>query len=111
MSVRLVKGFPSTSNNAIQLNTSTFIRSAATAYPEVEVVSRRLDGSLFRYTYGQAHERMQQMAKALLAATNATISAHGSPADSLTRKSAADRATARSYRLYAESPGRALSRF
>lgn len=68
MSVALVKGFPSTSNNAIQLNTSTFIRSAATAYPEVEVVSRRLDGSLFRYTYGQAHQRMRQMAKALLAA-------------------------------------------
>jgi fatty-acyl-CoA synthase len=67
MSNTIVRGFSSTSNKYVQLNTSTFIRSAATSYPEVEVVSRRSDGSLFRYNYAQAHERMRRMANALIA--------------------------------------------
>lgn len=67
MSKAIVKGFPSTSNKYAQLNTSTFIQSAARSYPEVEIVSRRLDGSIFRYNYAQAHERMCRLANALIA--------------------------------------------
>jgi len=62
----IVKGFPSTSNDDYQLNTSSFIRGAARTYPEVEVVSRRIDGSMFRYNYAEAHQRMQQLANALV---------------------------------------------
>lgn len=65
MSQKIVKGCQSTSGDDYQLNTITFIKGAARTYPEVEVVSRRLDGSLFRYTYGEAYQRMQQLANAL----------------------------------------------
>lgn len=66
MTKKIVKGCPSTSGDDYQLNTITFIRGAARTYPEVEVVSRRLDGSLFRYNYGDAYNRMQQLANALV---------------------------------------------
>ncbi len=65
MAREIVKGFPSTSDDDYQLNTSSFIRGAARTYPEVEVVSRRADGSMFRYNYAEAHQRMQQLANAL----------------------------------------------
>lgn len=65
MTMGFVKGCPSTSNDDYQLNTISFIRGAARTYPEVEVVSRRLDGGLFRYNYAKAHQRMQQLANAL----------------------------------------------
>ena len=61
----LIKGFPSTSGNDVQLNTISFAKGAARTYPEVEVVSRRIDGSLFRYNYQEAYGRIQQLAKAL----------------------------------------------
>ncbi len=66
MTTEFVKGCRSTSSDDYQLNTISFIRGAARTYPEVEVVSRRLDGSLFRYNYAEAHRRMQQLANALL---------------------------------------------
>lgn len=62
----IVKGCPSTSGDDYQLNTINFIRGAARTYPEVEVVSRRIDGSLFRYNYSEAYKRMQQLANALV---------------------------------------------
>lgn len=64
MSQKIVKGCQSTSGDDYQLNTITFIKGAARTYPEVEVVSRLLDGTLFRYTYGDAYRRMQQLANA-----------------------------------------------
>ena len=66
MTQEFIKGCPSTSGDDYQLNTITFIKGAARTYPEVEVVSRRLDGSLFRYNYGEAYKRMQQLANALV---------------------------------------------
>ncbi len=66
MTQKIVKGCPSTSGDDYQLNTITFIKGAARTYPEVEVVSRRPDGSLFRYNYGSAYKRMQQLANALV---------------------------------------------
>lgn len=66
MDSRIVKGCPSTSNDGYQLNTISFIKGAARSYPEVEVVSRQLDGSLFRYNYGKAYQRIQQLANALV---------------------------------------------
>jgi len=62
----MITGCASTSGDDYQLNTVNFIKGAARTYPEVEIASRRLDGSMFRYTYAQAHERMQQLANALV---------------------------------------------
>lgn len=61
-----VKGCPSTSGDDYHLNTITFIRDTARTYPETEVVSRRMDGSIFRYNYGNAYKRIQQLANALV---------------------------------------------
>ena len=66
MTEQLIKGFASTSGDGYPLNTASFIKGAARTYPEVEIASRRLDGTLFRYTYRQAHQRMQQLANALV---------------------------------------------
>lgn len=66
MTQKFITGCPSTSGDDFQLNTVNFIKGAARTYPETEVVSRRLDGSLFRYNYKEAYKRMQQLANALV---------------------------------------------
>ena len=66
MSTEIIKGFPSTSGNDYQLNIITFLKSAATTYPEVEVVSRNIDGSIFRYNYYEAYQRTKKLANALI---------------------------------------------
>jgi fatty-acyl-CoA synthase len=62
----IIKGFPSTSNNAFMLNTISFIKGAARTYPEIGIVSRENDGTLWRYTYGDAFVRIAQLANALV---------------------------------------------
>ncbi|MDL2269869.1 long-chain-fatty-acid--CoA ligase [Desulfosarcina sp. OttesenSCG-928-A07] len=66
MAYTIIDGCPSTSGDDFQLNTTTLLKHAARVYPEVEVVSRRSDGTLFRYNYKGVHERCQQMANALV---------------------------------------------
>lgn len=66
MTEKLIKGFASTSGDDYQLNTISFIKGAAITYPEVEVASRRQDGTMFRYTYRDAYQRIQQLANALV---------------------------------------------
>lgn len=63
--MRFIRGIPSTMMDDYQLNTTEIIRYAATAFPEQEIVSRRLDGSLFRYNYGEAFRRVSRLASAL----------------------------------------------
>ncbi len=65
MTVATVKGFPSTSGDDYPLNLLAFLQHAARTYPEVEVVSRRLDGSLVRSTYGEVYRRVCRLANAL----------------------------------------------
>ncbi len=65
MAIETIKGFPATSNDAYPLNLITFLRHAARNYAEIEVVSRNLDGSLFRYGYGECYERVRKLAAAL----------------------------------------------
>jgi fatty-acyl-CoA synthase len=62
----IIAGFPSTSNDDYMLNTISFIKGAARTCPEVEVVSRENDRTLWRYTYREAFERMAQLANALI---------------------------------------------
>ncbi|MBW2366844.1 MAG: long-chain-fatty-acid--CoA ligase [Deltaproteobacteria bacterium] len=66
MNLQLIKGFPSTTGDDYPLNTITFIKGAACTFPEVEVASRLIDGTMLRYNYGQAYERIQQLANALV---------------------------------------------
>ncbi len=65
MAMEIVKGCPSTSGDDYQLNLITLLRHAARTYPEIEIVSKNLDGSLFRYDYARAYERVQRLANAL----------------------------------------------
>jgi fatty-acyl-CoA synthase len=66
MSTEIVKGFPSTLGDDYQLNLITILRHAARTYPEREVVSRNLDGSILRYNYRQAYERVKKLASVLI---------------------------------------------
>ncbi|MDY6831681.1 MAG: long-chain-fatty-acid--CoA ligase [Thermodesulfobacteriota bacterium] len=61
----IIKGFPATSQDTYQLNVTTIIQHAARSFGQQEIVSRRLDGSMFKYTYSQAHERMKRLANGL----------------------------------------------
>ncbi|SFR10396.1 long-chain fatty acid--CoA ligase [Desulfoscipio geothermicus] len=62
--MNIIKGFPSTSMNDYQLNTTTIIRHAARNFPEREIVYRTSEG-VFRYNYAEAYARIQKMANAL----------------------------------------------
>lgn len=61
----IIKGHPSTSDDAFQLNTTTLIRHSARNYPEREIVYRTADGAWDRYTYADAYARTQRIANAL----------------------------------------------
>ncbi len=61
----MIKGFPSTSGDDFQLNTITMLRHAADFFPDTQIVDRNLDGSLFRYTYRAAYDRVKKLANAL----------------------------------------------
>ncbi len=65
MSYQMVNGCPSTSGDDCQLNVISILKSAYRTYPEVEIVSRKMDGTIFRYNYKQAYERIQKLANAL----------------------------------------------
>ncbi len=64
--MKLIKGFPSTSQDSYPLNLTTFIKHAAKNYPEREVISRNLDGTITRYNFGIFYERTCKLAKALM---------------------------------------------
>lgn len=65
MAGQFIKGFPSTSGDDFQLNTITLLKHANATFPEVEIVDRNLDGSIFRYTYKDAYIRVKRVANAL----------------------------------------------
>jgi len=63
--MKFVKGFPSTMMDDYQLNLINLLRYAATFFPEREIVSRKLDGSIFRYNYKEAFKRVSKLANSL----------------------------------------------
>ncbi len=63
--MKITKGFPATSQDDYQLNVTSIIKHAARSFGRQEIVSRRLDGSLFKYNYIEAHERMKRLANGL----------------------------------------------
>ncbi len=63
--MKIIKGFPATTNSDYQLNVTTLIKHAIRNYGRQEIVSRKHDGTLFRYTYADAYVRMQRLANSL----------------------------------------------
>ena len=61
----IIKGFPATSNTIYQLNITNLLKHGARNFGKQEIVSRKHDGSLFRYTYKDAYERAQRLADSL----------------------------------------------
>ncbi len=63
--MNVIKGFPATTNDNYQLNMTNIIKYAVRNYGRQEIVSRKNDGKLFRYTYRDAYVRMQRLANSL----------------------------------------------
>ncbi|MHA1105402.1 MAG: long-chain-fatty-acid--CoA ligase [Promethearchaeota archaeon] len=63
--MKIVKGFQVNSNYNYQLNVINLMKHAIRNYSRQEIVSRNLDGTLFRYTYLDAYKRMQRLANSL----------------------------------------------
>lgn len=63
--MEIVKGFPATSQINYQLNVTTLLKHAARSFGKQEIVSRKCDGKLFRYTYKEAFERVKRLANSL----------------------------------------------
>jgi fatty-acyl-CoA synthase len=60
-----IKGFPATSSSSSQLNIANIIKHAARNFGRQEIVSRKQDGSLSRYTYSDAYDRVKRLANSL----------------------------------------------
>lgn len=63
--MKIVKGFPATSQDDYQLNVTNIIRQAVRSFGDQEIASRKHDGTIFRYTYRDAYGRMGRLANAL----------------------------------------------
>jgi len=61
----IIKGFPATSQSTSQLSTVNIIKHASRNFGRQEIVSRKQDGTMFRYTYEDAYERVQRLANSL----------------------------------------------
>ncbi len=63
--MKVIKGFRADLNANYQLNVINLMKHAIRNYSRQEIVSRNLDGTLFRYTYSDAYKRMQRLANSL----------------------------------------------
>jgi fatty-acyl-CoA synthase len=63
--MKIIKGFPATSQDDYPLNVTNIIKHAVRSFGNQEIASRKLDGSIFHYTYRDAYARMGKLANAL----------------------------------------------
>lgn len=63
--MRIIKGFPATSQHHYQLNVTNIIKHGARNFGRQEIVSRKPNGTVFRYTYQEAYLRIKRLAKSL----------------------------------------------
>ena len=63
--MNIVKGFPADPEGNYQLNLINMMKHAIRNFARQEIVSRKIDGTLFRFTYAESYERMQRLANAL----------------------------------------------
>jgi len=64
--MRIVKGFPADPEGNYQLNVINLMKHANRNFSRQEIVSRKFDGTFYRYTYRESYERMQRLANALI---------------------------------------------
>ena len=60
--VKIIKGFPSTSQSASQLNVTNILKHSARNFGRQKIISKNPDGSNFRYTYKDAYTRANKLA-------------------------------------------------
>jgi fatty-acyl-CoA synthase len=63
--MEIVKGFPATSQDDYQLNMINIIKHGARNFGKQQIVTRKADGSMHRYTYQDAYARIKRLANAL----------------------------------------------
>lgn len=63
--MEVIKGFPATSQDDYQLNMINIIKHGARNFGKQQIVTRKSDGSMFRYTYQDAYARIKRLANAL----------------------------------------------
>ena len=63
--MKIVKGFRVSSNENYQLNMINVMKHAIRNFSRQEIVSRKMDGSMHRYTYRDSYNRMERLANAL----------------------------------------------
>jgi len=63
--MKVIKGFGADLIVNYQLNVINLMKHAIRNYSRQEIVSRNLDGTLFRHTYSDAYKRMQRLANSL----------------------------------------------
>jgi len=63
--MKIIKGFIPDSIDNYQLNVINLMKQGVRNFARQEIVSRKIDGSFFRYTYRDSYERMKQLANAL----------------------------------------------
>ncbi len=64
--MKIIKGFPADPEGNYQLNVLNLMKHANRNFSRQEIVSRKIDGTLYRYTYRESYERMQRLANALI---------------------------------------------
>ncbi|KKM64324.1 hypothetical protein LCGC14_1502540 [marine sediment metagenome] len=63
--MKVVKGFPVDPDGNYQLNVINLMKHAIRNFSRQEIVSRKMNGTLYRYTYKESYDRMNQLANAL----------------------------------------------
>ena len=64
--MKVEKGFLATQQVNYQLNVINLMKHGVRNFKRQEIISRRPNGSFFRYTYNDSYERMQRLANALV---------------------------------------------
>ena len=63
--MKIINGFPATSQINYQLNVTNILKHGARNFGRQEIVSRKHDRTIFRYTYRDAYERVKRLASSL----------------------------------------------
>ena len=63
--MKVIKGFYANPEDNYQLNVINLMMHAVRNFSRQEIVSRKLDGTLFRYTYKDSYNRMKRLANSL----------------------------------------------
>ncbi|MFX0136635.1 MAG: long-chain-fatty-acid--CoA ligase [Candidatus Hodarchaeota archaeon] len=63
--MNIIKGFAADPEGNYQLNVINLVKHAVRNFARQEIISRKINGTLFRYSYAESYERMKRLANAL----------------------------------------------